>query len=93
MSETGPAFLECHTYRWREHVGPNEDYLAGYRSVVELQMWKEKDQVEAIGVRLLPAERAEIDMEIDTEIAAAVDFAESSPFPRPEEVLTHVYAS
>ena len=32
----GPAFIECHTYRWREHVGPNEDYDAGYRSREEL---------------------------------------------------------
>src|SRR5262249_12706495 len=27
----GPAFVECRTYRWREHVGPNEDFDAGYR--------------------------------------------------------------
>ncbi len=92
-NETGPVFLECHTYRWREHVGPNEDYQAGYRPLAELQQWKEKDQVEVIGARLLPSERAEIDAEIDADIAAAVDFAETSAFPRPEEVLTHVYAS
>src|SRR5262249_36910527 len=30
--DSGPVFLECHTYRWREHVGPGEDYDAGYRS-------------------------------------------------------------
>ncbi len=24
-----PAFLECLTYRWKEHVGPGEDYDAG----------------------------------------------------------------
>src|SRR5688572_14757425 len=34
--EGGPVFLECHTYRWREHVGPNEDYDAGYRTRDEL---------------------------------------------------------
>jgi len=92
-NETGPVFLECHTYRWREHVGPNEDYQAGYRSFEELQKWKARDQVEAIGARLRPAERDEIDSEIDAEIAAAFDFAEKSAFPNAEEVLTHVYAS
>src|SRR6185503_20649585 len=23
---SGPVFIECHTYRWKEHVGPGEDY-------------------------------------------------------------------
>jgi pyruvate dehydrogenase E1 component alpha subunit len=91
--DTGPAFLECHTYRWREHVGPNEDYQAGYRPLEELWKWKDQDQVEAIGVRLQQSERAEIDAEIDAEIAAAVDFAERSPFPNSDEVLTGVFAS
>ena len=92
-NETGPVFLECHTYRWREHVGPNEDYQTGYRSFEELQIWKAKDQVEAIGARLRPSEQTEIDSEIDAEIAAAFNFAEKSAFPNAEEVLTHVYAS
>lgn len=91
-NETGPVFLECHTYRWREHVGPNEDYQAGYRTLEELQQWKEKDQVEVIGARLQPSDRAEIDAEIEAEIAAAFDFAECSAYPSPEEVLTNVYA-
>jgi pyruvate dehydrogenase E1 component alpha subunit len=91
--ETGPVFLECHTYRWREHVGPNEDYQSGYRSLAELKNWKEKDQVEAIGARLDPSERAEIDSEIVAEMAVAFQFAENSPFPNPDEVLKDVYAS
>ncbi|MGB7265280.1 MAG: thiamine pyrophosphate-dependent dehydrogenase E1 component subunit alpha [Terracidiphilus sp.] len=91
--ETGPVFLECHTYRWREHVGPNEDYQAGYRSVEELLKWKGKDQVEVIGAQLQASERATIDAEIDAEIAMAIDFAEESAFPSAEEVITHVYAS
>ena len=92
-NETGPVFLECLTYRWREHVGPNEDFQAGYRSYEELQKWKAKDQVEVIGARLRPSDRAEVDAEIDAEIAAAFKFAEKSAFPNAEEVLTHVYAS
>ena len=42
---TGPLFLECRTYRWREHVGPNEDYDVGYRSRDELRPWQENDQL------------------------------------------------
>ena len=35
----GPVFLECMTYRWREHVGPLLDYEANriYRSKEELE--------------------------------------------------------
>lgn len=28
----GPYFFECMTYRWKEHVGPNEDYHLGFRT-------------------------------------------------------------
>jgi TPP-dependent pyruvate/acetoin dehydrogenase alpha subunit len=92
-NETGPVFLECHTYRWREHVGPNEDFQSDGRTLAELQRWKEKDQIEAIGAQLQPSERVEIDADIETEMAAAFEFAENSAFPSPEEVLTHVYAN
>jgi pyruvate dehydrogenase E1 component alpha subunit len=91
--ESGPAFLECHTYRWREHVGPNEDYDAGYRSRDELRPWQESDQVARMGDRLDPVERARIDVEIEAAIAAAIEFAENSSFPNPEELLTNVFAN
>ena len=35
----GPFFLECTTYRWREHVGPLWDYDKGYRSKAEVDSW------------------------------------------------------
>ncbi|MFI2714628.1 thiamine pyrophosphate-dependent dehydrogenase E1 component subunit alpha [Micromonospora sp. NPDC018662] len=35
----GPAFLELHTYRWREHVGPGWDHDHGYRSREEIDAW------------------------------------------------------
>ena len=88
----GPVFLECHTYRWREHVGPNEDYDAGYRGRAELAPWQQRDQVEVVGSSLDGAERRRIDAEIETEIAAAFRFAESTPMPEPQELYTDVYA-
>ena len=88
----GPAFLECHTYRWREHVGPNEDYEAGYRGRDELQPWMGRDQVELTGSSLVPEERQSIDAEIEAEIAAAFEFAEISPEPEKRELYTDVYA-
>jgi TPP-dependent pyruvate/acetoin dehydrogenase alpha subunit len=87
----GPIFLECRTYRWREHVGPNEDFDAGYRPRTELVPWLENDQVERIGTMLAQECRKEIDAGVEQEIADAVEFAESSPFPEIEALYTDVY--
>jgi TPP-dependent pyruvate/acetoin dehydrogenase alpha subunit len=88
----GPAFLECHTYRWREHVGPNEDYEAGYRGRDELAPWQQRDQVESVGCSLSAGERQRIDAEIEAKIEAAFEFAEISPAPEKRELYTDVYA-
>ena len=88
----GPAFIECRTYRWREHVGPNEDYEAGYRSRDALAAWQARDQPARLAALIPEAERARIDAEIEHDIAVALDFAESSPFPTPDRLLTDVFA-
>ncbi|OYQ37167.1 acetoin dehydrogenase [Niveispirillum lacus] len=88
----GPAFLECHTYRWREHVGPAEDYAAGYRSRADMEDWERRDQVARLAALLPDAERQQIDAEIEAEIEAAVAYAEASPFPAAEELHAHVFA-
>lgn len=88
----GPAFIEAHTYRWREHVGPNEDFNAGYRSHSEVEPWIKNDQVEVVGKMLSPEIRSKIDQEIETQVAAAFAFADASPFPSAKELYTHVFA-
>ena len=88
----GPAFLECQTYRWREHVGPAEDYDAGYRERGDLTPWQTNDQVTRLGEMVPAGTRAEIDREIENEIARAFDFAESSPAPDAKELYTNVFA-
>lgn len=88
----GPAFIECQTYRWKEHVGPGEDYDAGYRTRDELLPWIEHDQVRLVGAKLDPAVRAAVAAEVEAEVAAAIEFAECSPFPDAKELFTHVYA-
>lgn len=88
----GPAFLECATYRWREHVGPGEDYEDGYRNRDELATWIKNDQVARLGDMLPGEDRAAIDDAIEATIAEAIDFAENSPFPHTDELMTHVFA-
>jgi len=77
----GPFFLECTTYRWREHVGPGEDFDAGYRGRAEAAPGVEHDPVAQEGARLAPADRSAIEAEVEAEIAEAFTFAEESPVP------------
>ena len=90
---SGPEFLECMTYRWREHVGPNEDFDQGYRGAEERDPWLQRDQVPRLAAMLSAASRERIAAEIEAAIAEAVRFAEESPFPSAEELQAHVYAS
>jgi len=89
----GPVFMECLTYRWREHVGPRDDYAFGYRGLEELQPWRESDQVERLRQMLPKDETERISQEVEGEIEDAFNFAEASPWPDQSELLRHVYAS
>jgi len=83
---SGPRFFECMTYRWMEHVGPNEDFNFGYRSQEEAQWWYENDQVKVIGGKLEADVRQGIETEIEAAIAEAFEFAENSPLPDDAEL-------
>jgi TPP-dependent pyruvate/acetoin dehydrogenase alpha subunit len=88
----GPSFIECRTYRWLEHVGPNEDFDAGYRARQEHVPWLLNDQVASIGALIATDRRSAIDDEIERDIKDAIEFAELSPFPEPSALYTNVFA-
>jgi TPP-dependent pyruvate/acetoin dehydrogenase alpha subunit len=88
---TGPFFFECQTYRWKEHVGPNEDFKLGYRTKEQAKPWIENDQVKRLADLLPARRRKQIEAEVDAEIDEAVAFAEASPFPELSELMTDVY--
>jgi len=87
----GPFFFECLTYRWKEHVGPGDDYHLGYRTKDEAKWWMENDQVRKVGAMLKSGDRARIENEVEAEIKEAFEFAESSPFPEAAELYADVY--
>lgn len=89
--DIGPAFLEIETYRWREHVGPGEDWALGYRSREEAEPWIQGDEMARIGGQLDAALRNAIDREVEAEVEAAFRFAEEGAFPPNEELLTDVF--
>ena len=85
--QSGPYLFECMTYRWREHVGPNEDYDLGYRTRDEAKTWMDNDQVKCIADKVPASSRLQIENDVDQEIRSAVEFAESCPFPDRSELL------
>jgi TPP-dependent pyruvate/acetoin dehydrogenase alpha subunit len=89
----GPAVIECRTYRWLEHVGPNEDFDAGYRASAEREPWVQSDQLIKIGALITDARRSAIDDAVEDEIKDAIAFAESSPFPDISALYTNVFAA
>ena len=93
----GPTFIECKTYRWKGHVGPETDYQKGFRPQHELEEWMEKCPLKAYKKFLMKhqlwteALYQTMMQEIDTELEAALKFAKESPFPEKEELLKDVY--
>jgi len=80
-----PVFLKVNTARYKEHVGPGEDFTAGYRSKGEMDKWKALDPL--ITDRALFEEFAE---KINNEIEDAVQFGINSPYPTREDLLADV---
>lgn len=80
-----PVFLRIKTARYREHVGPGEDFSAGYRSTDEMGKWKSQDPL-LKSSEVLERYRKEIQLEIEN----AVRFALNSPVPTEEDLLTDV---
>lgn len=89
--KSGPRFFECLTYRWKEHVGPSEDFHQGYRSREDATPWIENDQVRRVGEMLDSGARAKIEEEVEREIQEAFAFAETSPFPEPAELYKDLF--
>lgn len=90
---SGPVFLECMTYRWRQHLGPHEDFGPGGRNRKEAEPWIAGDEVARIGLLLSPKNKQKIDKQIESEIRAAIAFAEESPYPAASELWTDVFAA
>jgi TPP-dependent pyruvate/acetoin dehydrogenase alpha subunit len=90
-ASAGPWFFEVLTYRWKEHVGPAEDYHLGFRSREEAQPWLAADPLRRLGEALDPWTRDRIESEVEEEIAAAFTYAEASPFPEPGALYQDVF--
>jgi pyruvate dehydrogenase E1 component alpha subunit len=96
-SGKGPFFIQCDTYRWKGHVGPDCDFAKGCRPKAELDKWMKRCPVKTYLRRLEKAGVADSAVEhikagIRARIEAAWEFARKSPYPAPESLLEDVYA-
>ncbi|MEK7669383.1 MAG: thiamine pyrophosphate-dependent dehydrogenase E1 component subunit alpha [Patescibacteria group bacterium] len=91
-NNSGPIFFECMTYRWRQHLGPNEDFGPGGRDIREAECWIKNDELIRIG-KLLPIKtKQKIELVVESEIKKAILFAEKSPYPAKRDLWTDVFA-
>ena len=92
----GPTLLECKTYRFRGH---NMGDPQMYRSREEIADWVDKrDPIKRLATHmqeagiLTDAEDQEIQQRVAADIQEAVRFAESSPYPTPDELHKDIYS-
>lgn len=86
----GPSFIETLTYRWRGHVGPEEDAVLGYRSQEEIDSWVARCPVDRVAPLVPETRRREFAERFLAECDAALEFARTSPFPTDEELYREV---
>ena len=93
----GPTLIECMTYRWRGHVGPDFDLDKGLRNKQELDYWMNNCPIRALEKPLLnrkiisESEKKQIYSGVEKEIEEAVVFAKQSPYPDQTELLDNVF--
>jgi acetoin:2,6-dichlorophenolindophenol oxidoreductase subunit alpha len=93
----GPSFIECLTYRWRGHVGPNLDIDKGIRTKDELDAWMNKGPIKTYEKYLLDNEIVsgavleKVNDKIVKEIDLALDYARRSSYPDINDLTKYVF--
>ena len=93
-SGAGPTLIESMTYRWRGHSKSDRNR---YRTKEEISEWMEKDPISRLAALLTEhgvvtaAEVQLIEHDVVAEIAAAIEFARTSPDPEVSQATRDVY--
>ena len=101
----GPSLIECVTYRWYDHagmagakVGQDGAFGLPYRSDEEVRAWMARDPIARFRQFLIErklfteAELNQIDARVQEAVEKSVEFARTSPDPKPEWGVQNVYA-
>lgn len=97
IHDSKPCFLHFRYFRHLEHVGPREDFDAGYREKPPGPFLESKDPVRRFEKELLqngcaPEELAAMQKMVQQKIDNSVLAAQKAPFPNPQELHTDIYA-
>lgn len=90
----GPTLLELRTYRYKGHSMSDP---AKYRTKDELESYKNMDPIEQVKKSIIDNKFAkeedlkEIEKQKNQIVDEAIQFADESPYPEPEEALKDVY--
>jgi TPP-dependent pyruvate/acetoin dehydrogenase alpha subunit len=96
----GPIFLECHTYRLRGHVGPDDNIQGTHTDIrpkEELDEWRKKDPILLFEKYLLDSnlfnksDIKEIRRQIEREVEEAHLFARNSDYPEERNLGKYVF--
>jgi pyruvate dehydrogenase E1 component alpha subunit len=97
----GPIFMEFMTYRFRGHVGPDDNIQGSHTDIRpkdEIAAWLQKDPIIRFERYLLEHQLIDenrilaIKEDIASEIGEALNYAIKSPSPRREDLLKYVFA-
>ncbi len=93
----GPTLLDCLTYRFYGHFTGDPGRGAAYRTRDEIEEWQARcplrrfgDWLRSQGWMAPQVERA-IEARVSAAIEAAVQFAQDSPWPSPDEALQDLF--
>ena len=94
---SGPTLVEAQTYRYMGHFGADDPL--GYRTEEEEAYYHSRDCIERLKAHILEGAYATqsdlgtIEEQALAAVVAATSFADESPFPADEELLSDVYVS
>ncbi len=91
----GPTFLEIKTYRYKGHSMSDAQH---YRTKDEVEKYKDKDPIDYV-LNILYKKKVlnekdveKINLDVKNKVQECIDFAESSPFPLPEDLYKDIYS-
>jgi len=86
----GPSIVECKTYRQHGHNGGDN---GAYRPEGELEYWKSRDPLKLFREAgyLSEEKMAQIEADVNEEIAEACQFAIDSPYPEDDELMKGIF--
>jgi TPP-dependent pyruvate/acetoin dehydrogenase alpha subunit len=96
----GPVFIEFLTYRFRGHVGPDDNIQGSHTDIrpkKEIEKWLKKDPIQRLKKVLIEekifskSELVALIDDVSREVENATQYALNSNYPKPSELLNYVY--